>query len=107
MATKLLPGGAGVGGVQFNDGTIQYTANPTPTVTWANVTGRSAAEGWKTFYGMWAPGRNNGTKGNCGVFPLAYREQHFVFADGAGQTFDIYYYNLNCTDCNCNCSDCA
>lgn len=103
MGTKLLPGGAGVGGVQFNDNTIQYTADPAATIAWANVTGRSAAGGWKTYVGAWAPGRLAGAIGNCGVFGLGTREQHFEFAAGAGQTFDIYYYNLNCTDCNCNC----
>jgi hypothetical protein len=104
MTTKLLPGGTGVGGVQFADGTIQYTADPVTTVAWANVTGRDAAGGWKTYYLNWGPGRNAGFTGNCGVFALGLREQHFEFAAGAGQTFDIYYYNLNCTDCNCDCN---
>jgi len=106
MTTKLLPGGAGVGGVQFADGTIQHTADPGGTVVWANVTGRDAAGGWKAYISYpsaWAPGRNAGYTGNCGGIPLGTREQHFEFAAGAGQTFDIYYYNLNCTDCNCNC----
>jgi hypothetical protein len=103
MATRLLPGGPGVGGLQFNDNTIQYTANPTLTVAWANVTGRDATGGWKAYIGNWASFRAAGSIGNCGVFGLNTREQHFEFSAGSGQTFDMYYYNLNCTDCNCNC----
>jgi hypothetical protein len=103
MTTTLLPGGAGVGGVKFNDNTIQYTADPVTTVAWANVTGRDASGGWKAYVGTWAPGRNAGFTGNCGNISLNAREQHFEFAAGAGQTFDIYYYTMNCTDCNCDC----
>jgi len=103
MATRLLPSTDDFeGGVQFNDNTIQYTADPATTVAWANVTGRDASGGWKTFYGIWYPGRYAGAYGNCGFYGIG-REQHFEFAAGAGQTFDIYYYTINCTDCDCNC----
>lgn len=105
MATRLLTGGVGVGGVQFNDNSIQYTANPAgATVAWANITGRDASGGWKAYVGNWASGSAAGSLGNCGVFGLNTREQHFEFAAGSGQTFNIYYYNLNCTDCNCACN---
>ena len=107
--------------IQFANGSQQNTAAQAGDPAWANIDARPGRGGTTAgandaFYYSGAITNvpfNAGSTGNCGVFPVG-NETKFrlknsqVTADTTlGNDWYMYYRVVNCTDCNCNCSDCA